>query len=507
WDIFLRPRLCFELECPDCGHIFKIDYYAGAFDENNQTACPKCRKLHLLAAREVLTLFEKQVREESDKINEDDETAKQRLGEIIAHAALLLEPVAMVFVVKFWSCAIGHYVMNTANMLNCLMEIFGYCPLLIAIPPAPEEHANTYLTEQWARQMLITPVAKVAYDYLENLPGHSEPNPAIKLPAPSWGTKWHNPDPSDWSYTVTRVRGYPLPMHARHLINLEESFTKTTYWYHVPLATQMAIPIFKFTDDEHRLARAWLADYGISSDEYVTFLGREDAYYQQLTQVPSHLLQPHRNIDIKTYLPAMQWLADSGMASLRMGSVAAQKLEPVSHSIIDYVNLDRSDFLDIYFFSNSRFTVSCGTGPDVISPLMKKPILLANGAGLTLIVISGAFNIQGNLLSLKLLWDEKKNRALTFREIFSSGADTSHYLKNYTDRGLNPLSHTAEEILAMVQEMHARVVTKTWVVTDDERRLQDKFANLLDEFYPGFPFKASLSYSFYKAHPELLADA
>jgi putative glycosyltransferase (TIGR04372 family) len=264
--------------------------------------------------------------------------------------------------------------------------------------------------------------------------------------------------------------------------------------------------VLSFTPEEHRAAAAWLEKH-VVPEKYVTFLARDSAYNEKVHPYDQTIfLHQYRNVDVAAYVPAMKWLAGQGGGSLRMGKVVGQELGLDLPGVLDYANMpDRSDFLDIYLFAHSAFTVTCGSGPDAVPELMDRPMLLANGMPLLATMLHT--NYRRGVLAVKPIWSREKNKILSFREILSAGLGLLDRTQDYQAHGLELLTHDPEEMLAMVREMYARFVAETWVVTDEEKQLQARFKKLLAEFLPGLDWRGGLAFSYYRANPHFLADA
>lgn len=502
WEVLAAPSLRLELECPFCGQAFTLDYYRDEI-EDNHSSCPHCGERGALGGGEVRDVFENRLRQSLSLMNEDDEEELSRLGRLIALAAILLEPLCLVFVVGFWSDRIGHFLLNS-QMLWLRSRSFARDqePLLIAFPPHPDRESNHYVTELWARsgRYLISPAALPAYDLLSRkLTGHNLDNPAVNLPTMFWGLKYRPSfGPDD---TPLEVISYnPKPRQARHLIDLREY-----YWTFDPdLSLMKSSPPFAFTPEEDRAAAHWLEEHGLPRD-YVTFLGRDQAYVEAKASHYDPAQYEFRNMDIDKCVPAMSWVADQGLGVLRMGFVVKGRLGLERPGLVDYANLDRSEFLDVYFSAHCRYSICSTSGLVLVPYLFKRPVAGINIAFESPLFQAGApSNVH---LSFKNIWSEKQGRLLSIRDILALKADQWFIAERYQEAGLSFIEHSPEELLAITREMHSRYVTGDWEVTDDELQTRAKYVKLLSEFYPGVKVGYQLSYSSFKANPHLLADA
>lgn len=502
YEVMRKPFfLNISLMCPACGHLFIINYYDCMWDDGCG-ACPNCQSGLVLSGEEVKEVFERQLHQKLDEIDLDDKASLEVLGRIIAKASILLEPLCLIFIIGFWSDRIGHYLENTAILLAMLQTYIKSKPLLIAFPPHPELCSNHYVTRLWSESghFIVTPAALVAYDLLRPLNGHCQDNPAINWPTMYWNVRYAvNPRRMDG------IRFQPKPRHARHLIDLREK-----KWF----ADSKGLlpsngPYFHFSEEEDRSAESWRSSHGLNGD-YAVFIGRDSAYLDSQYSHENWRFHDHRDMDINTYLHSMRWLAEHNIGSIRLGSIVKDFLpDNLPPGIIDYPAVTKrdqfSEFLDIHVQNKCLFTVTVSTGIDVASYLFNKPILNVNAVALAPMLITQ--NHPNKLWCPKKIWDLRRKRFLSLREMFASNFHVLYGSHNYKQAGLVLIDNTAEEISAVVREIYEKVVTKTWVETENELSLQQDFVRLFDEFYPGFEIKSKLAYSFFRDNAFLLDDA
>ena len=139
----------------------------------------------------------------------------------------------------------------------------------------------------------------------------------------------------------------------------------------------------KFLSFEENQAKEWMSSFGWKEgDRFVCLLVRDPAYlkkndiYKASTNFDYH---NYRDSDINNYIKAMEWLANEGVWVFRMGR---EMLKPIATShpkIIDYAfSKNQSDLLDIWMFANCDFCISTGSGPDMVSDIYRKPLLIFN---------------------------------------------------------------------------------------------------------------------------------
>ena len=89
----------------------------------------------------------------------------------------------------------------------------------------------------------------------------------------------------------------------------------------------------------------------LDKDWFVVIYARDEAY---LNETQSHQLpggwdyHNHRNADINSYHLAIQYILDQGGFVIRTGYKVKNKLDFIHPRVIDYANLCRNDFMDIF---------------------------------------------------------------------------------------------------------------------------------------------------------------
>lgn len=485
------PRLLLNLKCPSCAHEFTLDYYQREVVDN-QPKCPQCGKQSLLSGPLVQKVFEGQLRRLLAEVSGSDEGALRGLGRFIALAAILLEPVFCLMVIGFSAERLGPYLGHTAAFLSAMRgnNHLGR-PLLVAFPPEPEKCANHYLTEMWGRSdFVVTLAAKYAYDILRSLIGQSVDSLSINLPTMLWGVE---------NYTRSEFSLVPVqrkPRHARHLADLREPYWSSDSSGKIPARG----PYLDFKADELDRAWQWRKHHHLTGP-YVAFSGSDPACWPQ--ESPQWNCQ---DMAVKNFMPAMRWLFKHNLRSVRLGSAEEEFGPPQWLGVLDYPALPRdklSEFLDIYLHAESVFNVAAPSGANVIPYMGDKPLLLVNCVNLGSAVIRQ--NGHQIYYCPKKIWSEQEKRFFSLREMFERKMDRWISRDRFQQQEMAVIENTGQEILAAVQEVYARAVTGTWLISPDEERVQKHFQELIHTFYPNLRVNGTLVYSFIKANHFLVS--
>jgi len=499
-EVFKSPSLVLHLECAACGHGFPVDYYSYPLDEPRR--CPKCEMNYRLAGGDVLIAFIKQLRGILVEADEADPLVMASLGQTIAKAAILLEPLCLVFVVGFSTMNDSQFLGNTAVFLK-LMKRFQRLPsLFIAFPPDTSNHYSRYILKLWRRSgfFIITPAALTAFNVLKTLKGNSLDNPYIYWPTSLWTLVRHNGNGS--SFTISPSSDRPKERHARHLIDLREYFWAADSLSLVPGETDEHL--LGFTPKDDGQAASWLERQGIKAD-YVTFAGRDEVAMEKRYIDGDWRYFRFRNMDVETFMPAMSWLESVGLPSVRVGDGQEKKLPPGFADTVSHDCSECRDFLKTYLPSKSLFSVTIPQGIDHVAYIMNKPLLIINATTLGSLMIMR--NNENTFLLPKKLWSEREGKFLSLGDIFHRGYGDRYNADLYQEHGIVVIDNTEEEIADAVKEIYARFVTRNWTVTRDEQLLQGKWVDFFNRVYPGFSCKSRLVYSFFYNNSYLLYDA
>jgi putative glycosyltransferase (TIGR04372 family) len=244
------------------------------------------------------------------------------------------------------------------------------------------------------------------------------------------------------------------------------------------------VPVpMSFLPDEDAEAKAWLCRQGWQEGEpFVCLLVRDSSFKGEHGRQGGFTF---RNSDIATYATAAEWLAEQGVWVLRMGKKMAKPI-PTNHPrIIDYAfHPEKSDLLDIWLFAHCDFCITTSSGPDMISAVYHRPLLVLNFLPLNLFSWANAMHVPK-----KLVW-QKSNSPLTCREYLDNYGE-SDYLKY---AGIQWIDLSSEEILAAVQEWWQRL-KGTWVDTKSSLDRHHRFWEIYRN-HPDFPTYHS------RVHPE-----
>jgi len=232
---------------------------------------------------------------------------------------------------------------------------------------------------------------------------------------------------------------------------------------------------FEFLPEEMDKGRLWLKEQGWKEGEpFVCLLVRDSEYLDSdILHSDSYNYEYHsyRDSDIDTYIKAIEWLASKGVWVLRMGKSMKKQISSSHTKIVDYAFCpEKTDLLDIWLFANCDLCISTGSGPDMISDVYRKPLLILNYLPLTHVFSwSNAVHVPK-----RLYYKKQAGTLLSCSEYLDNGHLGS---EDYRRHDIDIVDLTPSEILNAVQERWKRI-EGTWVDSIEDNGLQRKFWNI-----------------------------
>jgi putative glycosyltransferase (TIGR04372 family) len=172
---------------------------------------------------------------------------------------------------------------------------------------------------------------------------------------------------------------------------------------------------------------------------------------------------------------------------------------PPMDRVIDSTRMDsKPDWMDLFFCAENRFYLGTSSGPCMIPPCFGKKCALANYE-----LLSGRPFYFGNIYIPKLLYDKKKGRKLTFREVLAADTVYCFHSNFFVARGLEFIHNSSDEIDELVQEM-LKSSKGDLCYTQEEEFLQNKFNSLATSLGATYGTNSRLGRGFLVRHKDLL---
>ena len=254
-------------------------------------------------------------------------------------------------------------------------------------------------------------------------------------------------------------------------------------------------PLLDLLPEDIERGEATLRQLGLPEQaRYVSFHCRDGGYSPR--DEHSHSF---RNVSAESYLPAMAALRKRGIYGIRMGDPSMPPL-PETDGVIDYVHSKyRSDWMDVFLCASCEFFLGSGSGLYCVAMAFGRPSGLANLSPLSTVYGGGPSEVG----IPKLLWHEKEERLLGFREILSSPLGNARYMKDYLSADVRPLENDPDDVAALALEMIDRVRGEAQYDRTD-KILQGKFRDLFRPGHYGYGSISRVGRDFLRRYTHLL---
>ncbi len=271
-------------------------------------------------------------------------------------------------------------------------------------------------------------------------------------------------------------------------------------------------PSLYFTEDDDIRGREFLAEKGISANDwFVCIYARDPGYLKSREEAIAATFNAYRDCSIENYIKAAEWVVEKGGFVLRMGSAVEAPLPKNLHPrIIDYATKYRSDFLDVYLGAKCSFFLGCCSGLTDVSMIFGTPTAWAN------YVYNSVANGRKAIFAPKFLFNKVMGKFLTMPEIaalgvFPTGSDPEEKL-NYVHYDVDRLvaypeiewvENDSEDILNMAKDMFDLIEGRKELF-EETAYLHDAYLAYYGESPHNSPYTARLGPRFALRHKSLI---
>ena len=268
---------------------------------------------------------------------------------------------------------------------------------------------------------------------------------------------------------------------------------KSATYYSIQKDWGQRPPILKLEMDHRNKGWRILQDWGIPKDGwFISIHARENGYSPE-----DESIHAHRNSKIERLIPVICEIRRRGGWVIRMGDPTMQKLPPME-GVIDYAHSSyRSDWMDIFLCAENKFFLGNSSGLSILATVFGVPCALAN------MVPTSHLGFSAFDLSIpKLIWSKKKNRYLSFHEIFTSEISNFRLAKLFEYADLVPEENSSEDILDFTTEMLDKLEGKFVPLPEDES-LQAQYKSYLKPHHYGFGTASRVGSLFLRKYQDL----
>lgn len=263
-------------------------------------------------------------------------------------------------------------------------------------------------------------------------------------------------------------------------------------------------PRTPFTPDEEKRGEAALHALGIGHDDwFVAFHARDGAYLRQWRPELESYWQGNdwRNNDVDAYGDALHHITGEGGYAIRFGAVVDGELPKAwDPRIIDYPNIARSEFMDIYLAAKCRFFLGTASGPAWVPTVFGVPTVVVDH------VPYSHSRPPGDLIIPRPIVRHEDNKPVTFFEAAQNGFFVSSRTTSPRDAenlhlytwGSCDSQDILDGCLDMLDQLEGRPVD------EEARSIQTYYADTYLSHLPDYELAAKISPRWAKRHRQLI---
>lgn len=242
---------------------------------------------------------------------------------------------------------------------------------------------------------------------------------------------------------------------------------------------------------------------GISPNaKFICFISRDSKYLDNLYGKGKMEYHNYRDSNIDNYLLAANSMVKEGYYMIRMGAIVEKTLSVDNPMIIDYASKYRSEFMDLFLLANCTFFITSNSGTCAVATIFRRPNAFGNVTPFT-----GAHGISRapDIFIPKKYWSKDKKRLLTINEIFETGAAYFDTSNQFSDKGIELIENTSEEIRDFAIEMCQRQ-NGAWKTTPEEVNLYKTYSEILNNNHCDQEKMPRIAISFLRINKNLLVE-
>jgi len=244
------------------------------------------------------------------------------------------------------------------------------------------------------------------------------------------------------------------------------------------------LPQFEFTKRELDYGFTRIEEMGIKrNDKYICLYVRDKNYLIKKYPNNDWSYHDYRNLDINTFLPAAEFLAEKGYKVVRIGTLVEKKLESKNINIIDYSNSRFcDDFLDVFLQSQCFFTISTSGGLDAITSAFRKPILFP----CLFPIMDAKSSTSKHLVGCRHVISKVSKKKLTLNNILENNLGYIYSSSDLNDEDYYLADVDSNDIKQSAQEMIERLDGK-YNLSAEDLELRKKFYQIFNKFSKHHP--------------------
>lgn len=277
-----------------------------------------------------------------------------------------------------------------------------------------------------------------------------------------------------------------------HFINNSKG---TQLAYHINTLWKDRPPILTLTQQDNIWGKEQLTQLGIPKNAWFVCIHVREGGFSPVDEA----LHCHRNGNIDYLIPTIEEIIRRGGWVVRLGDPTMVPLKKIPQ-VIDYAHHPlRSERLDIVLCAQARFILGNTSGIFLVSSIFGVPSALAN------MIPMPTLGLCHYDLSIPKL-HKMNGDYLSFKNVMASEISLYRYASLYKDNQIEVEENSAEDILALTEEMFDRLEGK-FVETHDEKALHQQYISLMGPQHYSYGGCSKISVRFLQKHKKLLEFA
>lgn len=267
-----------------------------------------------------------------------------------------------------------------------------------------------------------------------------------------------------------------------------------------------AQPTLTFPQEEKIKGNNALREMGINPDKdwFVCILARDSAYLnKELGQQKDWSYHDYRNVDIDTYVLAIDHIVALGGFVIRMGYHVNKVLNYKHPKVIDYAIKGRTDFMDIFLAGNCRFFLGNNSGMIHVAQIFDRPQVGVNVAPPTSMVFG-----KNCLFIPKKIKNLASDEFISFKKFITESVSPNEfefYSHGMLAKGWTYEDNSPEEILDVTVEMIERLEGR-YHPTEEDTQLLNKYYSLYPKNHWAEKNKTPIGIKFLKENQKLFFE-
>tara|TARA_Y100001970_G_C14221227_1_gene852796 strand:+ start:1084 stop:2214 length:1131 start_codon:yes stop_codon:yes gene_type:complete len=238
--------------------------------------------------------------------------------------------------------------------------------------------------------------------------------------------------------------------------------------------------ITKIPDKYIKKGENFLKTIGIQEqDKIILLYVRDQSYLKKTFPNRDYSYHNYRDTNIDNYIDVINLAIKKGYYVFRMGAVVEKKIKLDNKKFIDYSNLYRTDFLDIFLAHRCSFVIGTPAGYDAVPCLsFKKTILTTNGTPVLPLILSQRLKMY---YSLKKYYDNTKKKYLSLKEMLELNLVNKNG-KDLLKKNVVVEESSSQELKNIFEEFLG-IMDKKLTLSKEDFEIKDKFNDIILNYY------------------------